>query len=259
MKNFLLALLLFAVATAPAAAQENYEIQVYPSKTADKGTTLFELHSNVTNSGSRFTVGSMLPTNGAIHETLEITHGFSDIFELGFYVFTSARTGTGWQFVGARTRGRICAPDSWGLPVGLSLSTEFGLADKKYDSNEFGIELRPIIDEQIGAFYWAFNPTIGWSLKGAEAGTGARGMAFSPNIKLAWTLNPKIAAGIEYYGATGSIAKLAPSAEQQHVIYPSIDLFLSPDWEFNAGYGIEVAGHGDHNIVKVIVGRRFPW
>ena len=52
---------------------------------------------------------------------------------------------------------------------------------------------------------------------------------------------------------------MAPSAEQQHMIYPSIDLFLSPEWEFNAGYGIEVAGNGDHNILKVIVGRRFPW
>ena len=253
------ALLLAACAAAPAAAQENYEIQVYPSKTTEKGTTLFELHSNYTSAGSQFAVGSMLPTNGALHETLEITHGFSDIFELGFYIFTSERAGSGWQIVGSHIRPRIRAPESWGLPVGLSLSTEFGPADKKYDSNEFGIELRPIIDQQIGAFYWAFNPTIGWSLKGPEAGTGAKGMAFSPNLKLAWTLTPKIAVGIEYYGATGSIIKMAPGAEQQHVIYPSIDLFLSEDWEFNAGYGIQVAGNGDHNILKVIVGRRFPW
>ena len=35
-----------------ARAQENYEIQVYPSKTADPKTTLFELHSNFTGSGT---------------------------------------------------------------------------------------------------------------------------------------------------------------------------------------------------------------
>jgi hypothetical protein len=259
MKTSIATLLLAAALAAPAGAQENYEIQVYPSKTADKGTTLFELHSNYTSAGDKFSVGSMLPTNDALHETLEITHGFNDIFELGFYVFTSARAGSGWQYAGAHIRPRFRAPESWGLPVGLSLSTELGPAVKEYDTNEFGIELRPIIDQQIGSFYWAFNPTIGWSLKGPEAGTGAKGMIFNPNIKLAWTLIPKIAAGIEYYGVTGSIIKMAPSAEQQHVIYPSIDLFLSDDWEFNAGYGIQVAGNGDHNIFKMIVGRRFHW
>lgn len=259
MRTIVAAVLLAAAAVTPAAAQENYEIQVYPSKTADKGTTLFELHSNFTAAGSKFGSGSLLPSHDALHETLEITHGFSDIFELGVYVFTNERAGSGWQYVGAHVRPRVRAPDSWGLPVGLSLSTEFGPVDKKYDANEFGVELRPIIDQQIGAFYWAFNPTIGWSLKGPEAGTGAKGMTFSPNVKLAWTLQPKIAAGIEYYGSTGSIAKLAPIADQQHMIYPSIDLFLSPDWEFNAGVGFQIAGTGDHNILKVIVGRRFAW
>jgi hypothetical protein len=259
MKILLAAALLAGLAAPPAAAQENYEIQVYPSKTADPGTTLFELHSNYTGAGSRFAIGSVLPTNGALHETLEITHGFNDVFELGFYFFTSEHSGTGYHYVGSHIRPRIRAPESWGLPVGLSLSTEIGFADKKYDSNELSVEFRPIIDQQVGAFYWSLNPVVGWSMKGPEAGTGAKGMMFTPNVKLAWTLNPKIAAGIEYYGETGSIVRMAASADQQHMIYPSIDLFLSEDWEFNAGYGIQVAGNGDHNILKVIVGRRFGW
>ena len=49
-KIFLLAITFAAFRTAEA--QANYEIQVYPAETAEKGSTFFELHSNFTGSGS---------------------------------------------------------------------------------------------------------------------------------------------------------------------------------------------------------------
>ncbi|HTF68748.1 MAG TPA: hypothetical protein VK638_39320 [Edaphobacter sp.] len=42
------------------------------------------------------------------------------------YVFTSEQDGHGVQWVGDHIRPRVRAPDSWHLPVGLSLSTEIG-------------------------------------------------------------------------------------------------------------------------------------
>lgn len=244
---------------APLAAQANYEIQIYPSKTADKGSTLFELHSNYTGTGSRTIVDGVLPTDGTVHETIEITHGFSDVFELGFYVFTNARSGDGFQVVGSHIRPRIRVPDSWKLPVGLSLSAEVGPTQRKFDPAEWGVELRPIIDQTIGTFYWAFNPTIGWALKGDAAGRGYRGMAFEPSGKVAWQPIKQASFGFEYYGTTGTLERMATSADQQHMLYPTIDLFVSNDWEFNAGYGVPLSGSGDRNILKVIVGRRFAF
>jgi hypothetical protein len=255
----LLLLAAAALAVTPALAQENYEIQVYPSKTAEAHTTLFELHSNFTGAGTTSRMGDLLPTNGAFHETLEITHGFNDVFELGFYVFTSTNKGSGWQFVGTHIRPRVRAPDSWKLPVGLSLSTEFGPTNRKFDENEWGIELRPIVDQERGNFYWAFNPNVEWALKGPAAGQGINGMTFNPNVKLAWKVDPRLAVGAEYYGTTGSLTRMAPSVEQDHVLYPTADFFLSPDYELNVGYGIAVGGTGDHNILKVIFGRRVSW
>ena len=254
-----IAALLAAMLPSTAVAQQNYEIQVYPAETAEKGKTLFELHSNFTGAGQKLLVGSLLPTDHALHETLEITHGFSDIFELGFYVFTSASAGEGWQFVGSHLRPRIRAPASWKWPVGVSLSTEFGPTLRKYDESEFGVELRPIVDQTVGKLYWALNPTIGWSMKGPEAGKGIRGMSFEPNVKLGWQFSKQVQVGVEYYGTTGSLTRMAPSSEQRHMLYPSIDLFLDPEWEVNAGVGFLVSGSGDHNIVKVILGHRFPW
>ena len=75
-------------------------------------------------------------------------------------------------------------------------------------------------------------------------------MIFNPSIKLQWNLSKLVGAGVEYYGTTGSINRLAPGAEQSHIIYPSLDFDFSGNWEFNIGYGVRVAGTGDHDIVN---------
>ncbi len=240
-------------------AQVNYEIQVYPSETAEKGSTFFELHSNFTGAGSKSTINGLFATNGQLHETLEITHGFSDIFEVGFYFFTSAAAGQGYQYVGSHIRPRIRAPEHWKLPVGLSLSTEFGFVKDGFDEGQWSMEFRPIIDKKIDKFYWSINPTLDWWFKGPAAGTGLQGVTVSPNVKISWDFTEKLTAGFEYYGTTGSLTRMAPASEQQHVLYPALDLNLSPDWEVNFGYGILIGGSGDHNIFKLILGRRLKF
>ena len=72
----------------------------------DAAHRMFELHSNFTIDGSRTTVDGLYLTGNAGHETVEITHGFNDWFECGFYIFTSINEGQGWQWVGEITSGR---------------------------------------------------------------------------------------------------------------------------------------------------------
>src|SRR5450755_3558962 len=80
---------LLIVLTLPALAQDNYEIQVYSAELVPKNVTMVEIHSNFTVDGSKQAINGVLPTNHAEHETLEITQGWTDWFETGFYVFTS--------------------------------------------------------------------------------------------------------------------------------------------------------------------------
>jgi hypothetical protein len=263
-----LSIAVLALTLAPITAlraQANYEIQVYPAETADKNTTFFELHSNFTGAGTTNACAfsalnpCVFATDRQLHETLEITHGFSDIFEVGLYFFSSAAPGQGWRYVGSHLRPRIRAPEEWKLPVGLSLSTEFGFVKNGFDEGQWNMEVRPIVDQKIGAFYWAINPALDWWFKGPHAGTGLKGVSVSPNAKVSWDFTDKITGGFEYYGATGSLTEMAPLAQQQHVLYPAIDLNLSPDWEVNFGYGIGLAGNGDHNIFKLILGRRLKF
>jgi hypothetical protein len=240
--------------SAEVRAQDNYEIQVYGAETVPPGYTMVELHNNFTAEGSRQVQDGVNPTNHAWHETIEITHGFNTWFETGFYIFTSARSGNGWQWVGDHVRPRARIPQSWHWPVGLSLSAEVGYQRRRYSSNTWTLELRPIVDKQVGRWYLSFNPTVDRSFKGTDA---RRGFEFSPNAKVSYDVTKKVAAGLEYYGALGPLSGFDPFREQQQQFVPSIDLNVSPNWEFNFGLGVGVTPTTDHLIIKMIVGRRF--
>ena len=245
-----------------ARAQGNYEIQVYGSDTVDPGTTMIELHSNYTVSGTRAAPGSTLaedgtePTHHALHETIEITQGFADWFETGFYIFTSAHGGFGYEWVGDHIRPRVRVPEKWNWPVGVSLSNEIGYQRARFSPDTWTWEIRPIIDKQLGPWYLSFNPTLDRSWHGPSV---SKGIEFSPNFKVGYNVTKQVSAGLEYYGNYGNLTGFDPFREQQQDFFPSIDLNVSPKWEFNFGVGIGVTRSTDHLIVKGIVGRRFSF
>jgi hypothetical protein len=245
---------LFGAINAPRAnAQENYEIQVYGSPTVPRGVTIYELHSNFTRIGRKDVVNGELATNHALHETVEITRGFTDWSELGFYWFMAKPDGKDFQWVGTHIRPRFTAPESWKLPVGLSLSQEVGYARKEFSADTWTYELRPIIDKEMGKWYVSLNPVLGKSLRGPNA---AEPFEFTPNVNVGYDVTSKINLAVEYYGATGTIKRLDPLAEQEHTIYGVVNLDFGPQWEFNLGYGTALTAAGDKSILKMIVGRR---
>src|SRR6266581_2819113 len=174
-------------------AQGNFEIQVYGSETVDPGKTMIELHSNTAIKGTTQKEDGVFPTQHAAHETIEITHGFTPWFETGFYIFTSIQPDAGWKWVGDHIRPRIRVPESWQVPIGLSLSLEVGYQQRAFSTDTWTLELRPILDKQWGPFYASLNPVFDRNLK--REGT-PRGFAFSPNAKLSYTLLPKVSAGL---------------------------------------------------------------
>jgi len=140
--------------------------------------------------------------------------------------------------------------------VGLSLSQEIGYQRPQFSEDTWTWEIRPIIDKKVGRWYWAFNPAFEKSLHGENVN---KGFEFSPNAKVSYDFTKKIAGGLEYYGAFGPVTEFDPYQQQQQQFFPSIDLNVSPKWEFNFGVGIGTTSSTDHIIVKAIVGRRFTW
>lgn len=241
---------------ARSAAQDNYEIQVYGADLVDPGHTMVELHSNFTVDGSKTVEDGVRPTEDAEHETIEITHGFTPWFETGFYIFTSARNGDGWDWVGDHIRPRFSIPDSWHWPVGLSLSNEFGYQRHAFSADTWTWEIRPIIDKKLGPWYWAFNPSFDRSFHGPGVN---QGFVFSPNFKFSYDFSKKVSGGLEYYGSLGPVTGFDPVRDQQQQIFPAIDLNFSPRWEVNFGVGVGMTHSTDHLIAKMILGYRFDF
>jgi hypothetical protein len=252
----LLVLIALIFVAHSARAQDNYEIQVYGSDTVPKHDTMVEFHTNFTVEGSKTIQDGVLPSNHAVHETLEITHGFTDWFETGFYVFTSIQPDGGWMWVGDHIRPRVAVPERWRWPIGVSISQEFGYQQRTFSTDTWSYELRPILDKKIGPWYFAFNPAFEKSVHGENV---HKGFEFSPAFKLSYDFTKKISGGFEYYGAFGPVTEFDPAHEQQHQFFPSIDLNLAPQWEVNFGVGVGVTGSTDHLIVKGIIGRRFSF
>jgi len=254
--------LLLVAGVHTAGAQNNYEIQVYGSETVAPKTTMLELHSNFTVEGSypapgsQFTSEGVYPTNHAQHETVEVTQGINSWSEVGFYIFTSARSGDGWQWVGDHIRPRVRAPDSWHWPVGASLSVEIGYQRPSFSKDTWTMELRPIIDKQIGRWYFTINPAFERSFHGPSV---SEGIGFAPNAKFSYDFNKYISGGLEYYADYGGLKDIYSFHDQQQQFFPAIDLSVSPNWEINFGVGVGVTAATDHLIVKAIVGRRFDW
>ncbi len=234
-------------------AQDNYEIQVYGSETVPKHSTMLELHSNFTFNGNKDKVNGVLPTNHVFHETIEITHGFTDWFETGFYLFNTLGNSGRTAYVGSHIRPRVMLPIKYHFPVGLSFSAEIGYQKKEYSEDDWTLELRPIIDKTIKHLYLSLNPVFGKVLHGLNTD---QGLVFSPNAKMSYAFTKVIAAGFEYYGSIGPLSKFSSFQQQQQQLFFAIDLDIIKDWEFNVGYGVGFTNATDKSILKCIVGYR---
>jgi hypothetical protein len=250
------ALLALALLPALARAQGNYEIQVYGSETVPPRTLMVELHSNFTFEGQDNTVDGVYPTTHQLHETVELTQGLSSWSEVGLYVFTSEQNGNGIQWVGDHIRPRVRVPQSWGWPVGVSLSMEFGYQRPVYSPDTWTWEIRPIIDKSVGRWYFAFNPALERTLHGPDVN---QGFTFAPAAKISYDFTPVVSAGIEYYADYGPLSDFSPGHDQQQQVFAVADLNVSPLWEINFGIGIGATASTDHLILKCILGRRFDW
>jgi len=239
-----------------AVAQGNYEIQVYGAVTVPPKTLMTELHSNFTPEGQKYYINGVIPTNQQEHETLELTEGITSWSEIGFYVFTSEQDGHGVQWVGDHIRPRVRAPDSWHLPVGLSLSTEIGYQRAVYSPDTWTWEIRPIIDKTAGRWYFAVNPALERTLHGPDVN---QGLGFSPAAKVSYDFTQVVSGGIEYYADYGRLGAFDSLHYQQQQIFVVTDLNTSPKWEINIGVGVGSTASTDHLIVKGILGRRFDW
>jgi len=235
-----------------AHPQDLFEFQVYDSDLVPKDGWEIDVHLIHIQKGTLLPEESVLPTQGQSHLAIETTRGFAEEFELGSYVLFARRADGRLDYAGVRLRPRFKAPERWDLPVGVSLSFEFGWPKTRYEADPSSLEIRPIIDKAIGRWRFNLNPVIARSLRGPDAGTG---FEFEPSAKIDYEASENfLTVGIQYFGATGPLNDFLPSSQQVHILHPNVEFALSPNTVLNIGLGIGLTDSGERLLPTVRLG-----
>ena len=252
----LFALAVLLLLSASAAAQDLFEIQVYPYDTVTPCRTMVELHMNYFPSGTKQAEDETFPNHHQFHFTVEVTHGLTKHFELAGYLVTAVVPGVGPKFAGARVRPRFRLPETLRLPFKVSISTELGFNKQQFDPNTITLEIRPILEREIGKWYLSFNPDLSKSFRGINS---HRGFEFEPGLKVSYAVTKRIEPGFEYYAATGPVTHFERLRDQHHLIFPTLEVNAGPNWELNFGVGRGLTSTSERWVVKWILGYRLKF
>src|SRR5438093_13763017 len=102
--------LLAAFLSSPVAAQESFEISVYPYATAHRGEWELEGHFNYARRGTTGFDGLVAPRQGQVRFAGELTRGLTDHWEVSGYVLAAQVPDLGVRYAGWRLRSRFRAP-----------------------------------------------------------------------------------------------------------------------------------------------------
>jgi hypothetical protein len=235
---------LVALAAASALAQDRFEIQVYESDTARPGETGIEVHLNTVAAGSTQTsANGQIATTGVTHITFEPHLGVATWCEVGGYLQAAQLPDGTLVTGGGKLRLKLRYPHT---VQGFGFAVNFELSDvpKRFEANQWGSEIRPIIDVQWGRWYGSINPILDTDLAGAQAGRPQ----FQPAAKGAYGLGEGVSVGAEYYGAWS----YAPT----HALYGALD-FANRWLDLNMGVGYGFEGP-ERWVLKAIIGLHPP-
>jgi len=224
--------------TQSLAAQEHFEIAVYPSATAHHGEWELEGHLNLASRGTSAFDGSVAPTQGQWRFAAEVTRGITDHVEVAGYVLGAQVPGMGLQYAGWRLRSRVRAPDSWRLPVKLGFSAEYETARPAFSESARTAELSAIVERRFGALQLLANSTFERDLAGPQ-----HEWEFEPRARAGFDVTRTVTLGLEYYGAF-------EAAIQKHQYYPTAELRLGDDMTLQVGVGFGGPSAGDRLIFK---------
>jgi hypothetical protein len=248
----LLALALPAI-PIPAWAQDPFEIQVYDSETAPRGSPGLELHVNNVVQGPREPPPGGPPSEHVTRITFEPHVGVARWAELGGYLQTAVRPDGGYDFAGVKLRFKARLPFRVARLLGFALNGELSYLPRAWSDARFGGELRPIVDLRVGPLYVSLNPILSFDFEGPLAGRPQ----LEPAAKLAlFVAGDVLSVGAEYYGGIGPFYAPFAASQQEHRLFGVFDLDVPGryvDFTINAGAGWGLAA-GERWIVKTILG-----
>jgi hypothetical protein len=233
------------LAVGHLAAQDPFEIIVYPAATVARGEWELETHLNYTARGTTAFDGTVAPSQHQTHLTFELTHGITAGWEASVYLLSAYRPGVGTEYAGWRLRSRVHAPVRWRLPLDLGFSAELEAPRPAYGGASPTVELTPILEKQFDALRLGLNANFERDFGEGEAGGGEKGWEFEPSAVVAYRVSSVATAKLEYHGAFGELGAPLPGSAQVHQFFPGVDLRLGAavTLGLSVGAGTTTAGN----------------
>lgn len=226
-----------------AAAQDPFEIHVYEYETLQPGQFTLEQHLNYWAIGSHQSDGTVAPTNGQFHMTYELTGAITSQISLGFMELNSVRPGgSGLDYAGWRLLPHFYVPESWHLPFKAGLVGEFSFVRGNYAADSRHVEIRPILEKELGGLDFIFNPVFARALHGPGTRDGSE---FEPAARAAWgdSDTKRIVPYLEWYSELGQVGNFSRASDRVHQLFPGIDWRIADRllWSLGVGVGVTPA------------------
>lgn len=231
-----------SVASRARAQVDPWEFATYPYATEGRGTLELETDNAVITDGhpvgGEGTAAGVFPSQSMWYNQYEATYGLTDRIEAAAYLMMAAPRDEGYQYAGSafRLRGRLF--DAGVLPVDLGWYAELEFhRTPGFDDARTELELRPIIEKDLGSLSFVADPIFEKVLRGAGQHAGFEfGYVAAAYYRRTRSLSP----GLELYGGTGLIDSPDPIREQQHYIVPVIwgELPFGIEYSFGPGFGL---------------------
>ena len=234
--------------TLRLAAQDAFEIVVYPAATAARGEWELETHLNYTARGTTAFDRTVAPTQKQTHLTFEVTHGITANWEASAYMLTAYRPGVGAEYAGWRLRSRVHAPTRWKLPLDVGFSAELEAPRPAYGGASPTIELTPILEKRLGNLRLGLNANFERDLGEGEAGGTEEGWEFEPSALVAYRVSSVVTGRLEYHGAFGELAAPLAGPTQVHQLFPGVDLRLGDATTLGLSLGLGTTSVGNRLV-----------
>ncbi len=225
------------------------EIQVYTEELNAPGEFGLEQHLNYVIKGRQTAdYQGQMTSHHVTQITPEFSYGLTQNLEAGLYVPLAINSAGDTFLNGLRLRLKYIVPRQHNEAVFYGLNVEVGRDSSRISDSISGMELRPIIGYRDVRWLLSFNPILNVGL----ATNVSHQPQFEPALKLTYSVDAGARAGLEYYGAYGSLSHMSPSNQRSHTLFAVADVEIH-GFGINFGLGRGFVNAGDTWVMKAII------
>lgn len=228
------------------AAQENF-YRVYQYETPLAGwaePTIWNTY--IAKSGNQYGHGLDVSRQGMWAHSAEYEMGVTDHLSVSAYADFLDPLGAAPEFAQARIESRYHFSDALEHFFDTAVYAEYYFPRRSFSDSQ-QLELRAILQKDLGDYRLVMNPALTVQTTGSSAGTAPE---LGIDMGLYYRRHARLQPGLELYSSFGTISHWK---DQRYVALPVADIYLTKSLVWEIGVGGGLTGPSDRLIVKSLL------